>query len=87
MRRVGVTDIRWSGDHYVASLAQRRATGRAVLLIATGVIDDLPGIPGLDECYGRSVFHCPYCDGWEWRDRRIAAFGDGAGRRRAGARR
>ena len=45
------------------------------LLIATGVIDDLPAITGLDACYGRSVFHCPYCDGWEWRDRRLAAFG------------
>jgi hypothetical protein len=27
------------------------------------VIDDLPAIPGFDECYGRSIFHCPYCDG------------------------
>jgi len=47
-------------------------------LIATGVVDDLPGVSGFDACYGRSVFHCPYCDGWEWRDRRLAAFGAGA---------
>lgn len=47
------------------------------LLIATGVVDELPDIPGFDACYGRSIFHCPYCDGWEQRDRRIAAFGQG----------
>jgi thioredoxin reductase len=37
----------------------------------------VPGVSGFDACYGRSVFHCPYCDGWEWRDRRLAAFGLG----------
>ena len=45
------------------------------LLIATGVIDDVPNIPGLDAMYGRSVFHCPYCDGWECRDAPIAVYG------------
>src|SRR5258708_3881606 len=34
-------------------------------------------IAGFEECYGRSIFHCPYCDGWGWRDRRLAAFGRG----------
>jgi len=47
------------------------------LLLATGVTDELPLIQGLEECYGRTVFHCPYCDGWEWRDRRLAALGPG----------
>jgi thioredoxin reductase len=45
------------------------------LVLATGVTDELPQLPGLDECYGVSVFHCPYCDGWEWRDRRLAVLG------------
>jgi thioredoxin reductase len=35
------------------------------LILATGVIDDLPDIPGLAERWGRSVFHCPYCHGYE----------------------
>lgn len=47
------------------------------LLLATGVVDRLPEIEGLKEFYGRSVFHCPYCDGWEVRDRRIAIYGKG----------
>lgn len=47
------------------------------LLLATGVVDRLPRIEGLKEFYGRTVFHCPYCDGWEVRDKRIAIHGKG----------
>jgi thioredoxin reductase len=47
------------------------------LLIATGVSDNVPEIDGIAELYGRSVFHCPYCDGWEIRDRPIAIYGRG----------
>lgn len=42
------------------------------VILATGVRDDLPPIPGLAERWGRSVFHCPYCDGYE-RDRGAVA--------------
>jgi thioredoxin reductase len=48
------------------------------LLIATGVCDNLPEIDGINELYGRSVFHCPYCDGWELRDQPIAIYGKGS---------
>ena len=48
------------------------------LLIATGVVDNVPSIPGFRELYGRSVFHCPYCDGWEVRDQPLAVYGRGA---------
>ncbi len=48
------------------------------LLVATGVCDNLPDIEGIQEMYGRSVFHCPYCDGWEIRDQPIAIYGQGA---------
>jgi thioredoxin reductase len=48
------------------------------LLIATGVCDNLPAIDGIQELYGRSVFHCPYCDGWEVRDQPMAIYGSGA---------
>ena len=49
------------------------------LLVATGVADDLPELPGIEELYGRSVHHCPYCDGWEHRDERIAVYASKAG--------
>ena len=54
-----------------------RLTGRK-LLIATGVVDNVPELPGFRELYGRSVFHCPYCDGWEVRDQPLAVYGRGA---------
>jgi thioredoxin reductase len=44
------------------------------LLIATGVRDQLPPISNVEDFYGRSVHHCPYCDGWEHRDQRIAVY-------------
>ncbi|MDP9054541.1 MAG: NAD(P)/FAD-dependent oxidoreductase [Acidobacteriota bacterium] len=49
------------------------------LLIATGVADKLPPISNVDDFYGLSVHHCPYCDGWEHRDGRIAAYSKKAG--------
>jgi thioredoxin reductase len=45
------------------------------LLLCTGVVDVLPDIANLRDFYGRSVHHCPYCDGWEHRDERLVAFG------------
>jgi thioredoxin reductase len=47
------------------------------LLIATGVVDVLPSVPGLRSLYGSVVFHCAYCDGWEIRDRPLAVYGRG----------
>jgi thioredoxin reductase len=44
------------------------------LLLATGVVDELPALDGIEPLYGRSVFHCPYCDGWESRDKRLAVY-------------
>ena len=41
------------------------------LLIATGLVDELPDVPGVREQWGHNVLHCPYCHGWEVRDRRI----------------
>jgi thioredoxin reductase len=42
------------------------------IILGVGVIDELPDMPGYRELWGRSVFQCPYCHGWEVRDR---AFG------------
>jgi thioredoxin reductase len=45
------------------------------LVLATGLVDQLPRVPGLAELYGRGVFSCPYCDGYEYRNRPIAVYG------------
>ena len=47
------------------------------LLIATGLVDELPEIPGLRERWGREVVHCPYCHGWEVRDKLIGVLATG----------
>jgi thioredoxin reductase len=45
------------------------------VIVATGVVDELPPVPGLAERWGRDVLHCPYCHGWEVRDRTVAVLG------------
>lgn len=42
------------------------------VVLATGVVDELPALPGLAERWGRSAVNCPFCDGWEYRDRPVA---------------
>jgi thioredoxin reductase len=53
----------------------RRTVGSRKLLIATGVIDQLPAIAGIEAFFGTSVFQCPYCDGWELRGAPVAVYG------------
>ncbi|MFG2973759.1 NAD(P)/FAD-dependent oxidoreductase [Streptomyces sp. NPDC048331] len=59
----------------------RRGDGTSVrarrLLVATGLVDELPAVPGLGARWGRDVLHCPYCHGWEVRDRPVAVLADG----------
>ncbi|WP_199432877.1 NAD(P)/FAD-dependent oxidoreductase [Qaidamihabitans albus] len=47
------------------------------LLAATGIVDELPDVPGLAARWGRDVLHCPYCHGWEVRDQRIGVLATG----------
>lgn len=77
-RRAGtVTSIARAGDLFAAGTADGyEATARKVLL-TTGLEDEVPLIPGIDALYGRGVHHCPYCDGFEYRDRPIAVYGAG----------
>lgn len=54
----------------------RRFTAR-MLLLATGIIDELPRLTGFEQFWGRTIHLCPYCDGWEHRDQPIAVHGRG----------
>ena len=47
------------------------------LLVATGLIDELPAVPGVAEQWGRDVLHCPYCHGWEVRDQALGVLATG----------
>jgi thioredoxin reductase len=76
-RDVAVRDAVRS-DHGFEVVLQGGARERCrKLLIATGVIDEIPRLEGIEPLLGTSVHHCPYCDGWEHCDRRIAAYGRG----------
>jgi len=47
------------------------------VLVAAGLVDELPPIPGVAERWGHDVLHCPYCHGWEVRDQRIVVIATG----------
>ncbi|MEO5617472.1 MAG: NAD(P)/FAD-dependent oxidoreductase [Candidatus Eisenbacteria bacterium] len=64
-------------DGFEVTLAGGTAVRCRKLLIATGVVDCLPAIRGFEEIYGTSAFHCPYCDGWEFREQSVAIYGPG----------
>lgn len=64
------------GD-FVVSLEDGTDLRATQLLITTGVVDELPDVPGLAQRWGRDVVHCPYCHGWEIRDQRIGLLATG----------
>jgi thioredoxin reductase len=74
-RCIGVRNATREHNRFSVTLADGRRERSRFLLLATGVKDQLPQVPGVDACYGRSVFHCPYCDGWECRDKRLVVLG------------
>ena len=64
-------------DGFSVRLSDGASVRGRTLLVTTGVVDDVPPIDGMESLYGRSVHHCPYCDGWEHRDAPIAVYGCG----------
>ena len=77
LRDIEVMTAECRDSRFHVTLADGTVHQSRKLLVATGVVDNLPEIPGFKELYGRSVFHCPYCDGWEVRDRPLAIYGRG----------
>ncbi|GAB7051730.1 bifunctional NAD(P)/FAD-dependent oxidoreductase/class I SAM-dependent methyltransferase [Catenuloplanes indicus] len=72
-----VTDVTGDADHgFVVTTPGARVRARRVL-VTTGLVDELPDIPGLAERFGRDVLHCPYCHGYEVRDRAIGIIATG----------
>jgi thioredoxin reductase len=66
------------GDpRFAVTLAGGRALRARRLLVATGLRDTLPDVPGLAAHWGHGVVHCPYCHGWEVRDQPIGVLATG----------
>jgi thioredoxin reductase len=66
-----VVDAVRDGDVLRVTLADGGTVEARRLLVTSGLVDVLPDIAGLRERWGRDVVHCPYCHGWEVRDRAI----------------
>ncbi|HEX5439079.1 MAG TPA: NAD(P)/FAD-dependent oxidoreductase [Gemmatimonadaceae bacterium] len=66
-----VDAYRGGDDDFTVTLASGDNLRSQRLILATGVVDELPSIPGLQERWGVTVAHCPYCHGYEVRDRRL----------------
>jgi thioredoxin reductase len=64
-------------DGFVVTLDDGNSVGARRLLVATGLVDELPEVPGVRERWGRDVLHCPYCHGWEVRDQPIGVLASG----------
>jgi len=65
------------GDGFTVDLDDGSSVFSRRLLVTTGLVDELPAVPGLRERWGRDVVHCPYCHGWEVRDQRIGVLATG----------
>ena len=69
------TRVERADDGFTVTTASGLTVRARRLLLASGLRDVLPDIPGLDAHWGDSVVHCPYCHGWEVRDRAIVVIG------------
>ncbi|WP_134727805.1 bifunctional NAD(P)/FAD-dependent oxidoreductase/class I SAM-dependent methyltransferase [Amycolatopsis nivea] len=72
-----VTSVAKGDNGFEISLADGRRTRARRVLVATGLVDELPEVAGLAARWGRDVLHCPYCHGWEVRDRAVGLLSTG----------
>ena len=72
-----VTDAKPDGGGFRVTFAGGDHVEARRLLVTTGLVDELPDVPGLAERWGHTVLHCPYCHGWEVRDQPIGILATG----------
>ena len=77
VRHARVTSARREATRFVVGTGDGEEFGARRLLATTGLVDELPDLPGLRELWGRDVLHCPYCHGHEVRDQPIGVLGTG----------
>ena len=65
------------GSGFVVTTRVGQEFGAPKLIFATGIKDELPGIPGFADCWGISVVHCPYCHGYELRGLKTGIMANG----------
>jgi thioredoxin reductase len=75
-RDAEVSDVRADGDGFIVVAGGAEVRTRS-LVLATGMDYEVPDVPGFREHWGGQVFHCPFCHGWEVRDRKLVVYADG----------
>lgn len=78
-REIEVTGAAREEDVFSVRLADGRSARSRRMILATGLRQDLPSVAGFDTYWGTGVHSCPYCDGYEVRDRPLAVYGRGHG--------
>lgn len=76
-RAIEVVDAERTDDHIEVLLKDESRVNTRTLLLATGLTDLLPPIEGIEQFYGKSIFQCGYCHGWEVRDQSLIVCGAG----------
>lgn len=77
MREGEVVGVEPGEEQFTVKTREGQTFATRTVLIATGLKDDLPPLAGIEQFWGTSVHLCPYCDGWEHRDQKIAVYGQG----------
>ena len=67
------------GAGFIVRLADGHRITASTVLLATGLIDEMPAVEGFRQFWGHSAFICPFCDGWEVRDQRMVVLGGAVG--------
>lgn len=70
-------DVRPADTHFVVKLSRGDEVRTRGVVLATGIRDVLPAIPGFEELWGSGFFHCPYCHGWEVARKPLGIYGGG----------
>jgi thioredoxin reductase len=77
VRGTRVTGVIPAGEEFRFVCADGTMGTASKVLLATGLVDELPGLAGIETFYGVSVHHCLYCDGFEYAGKPVAAYGKG----------
>ena len=77
LRRAMVTDVQKSETGFTISIDDNETVGSRKIIFATGVADILPDIEGFSDCWGKTIIHCPYCHGYEFRGKKTGLMASG----------
>ncbi len=73
-----VTEVEPKGEGFQLTTGNGVMYQARTIILAAGLKEALPAVPGIHDYYGKSLFSCPYCDGWELRDKPLVVISEGS---------